>query len=222
MSMPTLDRTVSDFDYLRHGKSALRLRLFRPVGDGPFPVVVNLHGGAWNNGNLEECQSRDEAMVRAGVASAAIDFRQAGDGYPSSLADINYAVRWLKSRADSLQIDARRVGLVGQSSGGHLAMLAAMRPHDPRYCAIALENADAAFDASVRCVAMTWPVINPLSRYRHAKRARASDAPPAWVGDIPERHDTYWKTEANMAEGSRREGSNTTRRMDPGPTGPGA
>jgi acetyl esterase len=57
-------------------------------------------------------------------------------------------------------------------------------------------------DATVQCVAMTWPVINPLSRYRHARRARDTANPPAWVGNIPERHDTYWKTEANMAEGN--------------------
>ena len=49
---------------------------------------------------------------------------------------------------------------------------------------------------------MTWPVINPLSRYHNALRGRASANPPAWIGDIPERHDTYWKTEANMAEGN--------------------
>ena len=49
---------------------------------------------------------------------------------------------------------------------------------------------------------MLWPVINPLSRYRHALRARDSANPPAWVGSIPQRHDLYWKTEANMAEGN--------------------
>jgi hypothetical protein len=47
---------------------------------------------------------------------------------------------------------------------------------------------------------MTWPVINPLSRYDHARRARANG--DGWVGDIPERHDTYWKNEAAMAEGN--------------------
>ena len=64
---------------------------------------------------------------------------------------------------------ADRVGLCGQSSGGHLAMLAAMRP---RRCALCLDpDARAPTDASVAAVAMVWPVINPLSRYRHARRA---------------------------------------------------
>jgi len=200
MSTEVLDLTVDDFEYLRHGDRPLCLRLFRPRGEGPFPVVVNLHGGAWTKGTLDECRPRDEAIVRAGVASAAIDFRHAGDGYPSSLVDINYAIRWLKSRAASLSLDHDRVALAGQSSGGHLAMLAAMRPHDSRYATIPIDGSDA--DASVCCVAMNWPVINPLSRYRHAKRLRAGDTPPAWTADIPERHDLYWRTEANMAEGN--------------------
>ena len=100
MSAETQDFTVEDIEYLSHGESALRLRLFRPPGDGPFPFVVNLHGGGWAKGNLDECRPRDVAIVATGVASAALDFRQAGDGYPSSLIDINYVIRWLKSKAE--------------------------------------------------------------------------------------------------------------------------
>jgi acetyl esterase len=105
MSTEALEFTVDDFEYLRHGDRSLCLRLFRPRGEGPFPVVVNLHGGAWAKGTLDECRPRDEAIVRAGVVSAAIDFRHAGDGYPSSLLDINYAIRWLKSRAASAGVE---------------------------------------------------------------------------------------------------------------------
>ena len=67
--------------------------------------------------------------------------------------------------------------------------------------ALSLDGAPAV-DASVAAVAMVWPVINPLSRYRHARRALDNATPPAWVGNIPARHDLYWKTEAAMAEGN--------------------
>jgi hypothetical protein len=59
-----------------------------------------------------------------------------------------------------------------------------------------------AHDATVRCVIMSWPVINPLSRYRHAKRAELQTPAPAWPKSIIARHDSYWRSEANMAEGS--------------------
>lgn len=193
---------TKDMEYLRHGDRALTLRLFTPAGAGPFPAVLDLHGGAWCNGDLSGCDDRATVLAEAGLAVAALDFRQAGDGYPSSLVDINYAVRWLKAHAGEFAIDPERVGLSGQSSGGHLAMLAAMRPFDARYAAIGLPAGSPAADATVRCVGMSWPVINPLSRYRHALRALAEASPPKWVGDIPSRHDLYWKTEDNMAEGN--------------------
>lgn len=199
--MPTQDFTTEDIEYLRHGDRGLTLRLFRPAGNGPFPVVIDLHGGAWNKGDLNECASRDEHLAGAGLAAAALDFRHAADGYPTSLQDINYAIRWLKTNAANLKLDAGRVGITGQSSGGHLAMLAAMRPRDPRYMELAIRGGGST-DATVRCVGMTWPVINPISRYRRAIRLRNSDNPPGWVGDIPERHDTYWGTEENMIEGN--------------------
>ncbi|MDR3538057.1 MAG: alpha/beta hydrolase [Acetobacteraceae bacterium] len=194
--------TTEDRDYVRHGDRAMRLRLFRPVGAGPFAAVIDLHGGAWCNGDLAECQARDEVLARAGLVVAALDFRHGADGYPSSLVDINYAVRWIKAHAAELNVRPDRVALCGQSSGGHLAMLAAMRPDDARYAAQPLPAGSPAVDACVAAVAMIWPVINPLSRYRHARRALDATTPPAWVGDIPARHDLYWKTEAAMADGN--------------------
>jgi acetyl esterase/lipase len=194
------DFTTEDIEYLRHGDRALKLRLYKPQGTGPFPAVVDLHGGAWSKGSLEECKGRDEVLARSGLLVAALDFRQADDGYPTSLVDINYAIRWVKARATQLQTRADLVGITGSSSGGHLAMLAAMRPTDPRYAAVPLPVGSPAVDATVRCVAMAWPVINPLSRYRNALRERAKGT--AWVGDIPERQGAFWKNDENMTDGN--------------------
>ncbi len=201
--MPNTDQefTTEDLEYLRHGSGPLLLRLFKPRGTGPFPVIVDLHGGAWNTGDRTECQIRDEVLVDAGFAVAALDFRQGADRYPSSLQDIHYAIRWLKGHSSSLNLDPQRVGLSGQSSGGHLAALIALLPDDPRYAAIAYD-AEPPVDARVRCVAMQWPVINPLSRYHHALRSRKSKRTADWVKRIPEFHDTYWVDEAAMSEGN--------------------
>ncbi len=199
MSIITEDIVTQEIEYLRDGDRRLNMVLRRPAGPGPFALAIDLHGGAWTAGDKADCAERDTVLAEAGIAAAAIDFRDGDDGYPTSLVDINYAVRWARSRAGELRIDSTRIGLIGQSSGGHLAMLAAMRPDDARYAALPL---DGGFTAEIACVAMTWPVINPLSRYRHALRLRAGDAPPAWTGNIPERHDLYWVTEAAMAEGN--------------------
>ena len=63
--------TIEDLVYLRHGERDMRMRLFRPDAAAPVPVVLNVHGGAWCKGDLEECQLRDEAIAASGIASAA-------------------------------------------------------------------------------------------------------------------------------------------------------
>jgi acetyl esterase/lipase len=194
--------TTEEIEYIRHGDVPQRAKLYRPTGDGPFPIVLDLHGGAWSNGDLADCDARDKVLAASGLFVAALNFRHAGDGYPTSLQDINYAVRWFKANAGKFNARANAVGLSGTSSGGHLAMLAAMRPTDARYAAIALPAGSAAVDATVQAIVMQWPVINPLSRYRHARRLRDTATPPAWIGNIPERHELYWKNEAAMAEGN--------------------
>ena len=194
---------VEDMEYLLHGGAPLLARVFRPCGEGPFPALVECHGGAWCLSDRTTERLRHEAMAHNGIVSIALDFRSGNQApYPASVQDINYAVRWAKLNARTLRTRPDLIGLSGQSSGGHLAMLVAMRPHDPRYGAIALPAGATAHDASVRCVAMSWPVINPLGRYRHAKRAAAGPDGPEWPKSIIPRQDAYWQSEANMAEGN--------------------
>lgn len=194
---------VEDVEYLRHGNKALLLRMFKPRGIGPFPLVVDLHGGAWCRGDRTDDTPLNDPLARTGVVVVALDFRMPPDApYPGSLADIHYAIRWLKARAGELHTRPDKVGLMGISSGGHQAMLLAMRPGDPRYSALPLA-AKPAVDASVRCVILCWPVIDPLGRYNYAKNLQAGGGPNAELGSrvIPS-HDQYWRTEAAMTEGN--------------------
>ena len=165
--------TVDDVEYLSHGGSRPLLRLFKPKGPGPFPLMIDLHGGAWCAQDRTSDAMFNEALVRSGVVVAALDWRMPPiEGYPASLADINYATRWLKARAGELKVRSDQVGMIGISSGGHQAMLAAMRPRDARYAAIPLAG-HGGIDATVAAVVMIWPVIDPLRRFHHAKRLQA-------------------------------------------------
>jgi acetyl esterase/lipase len=197
----TTEFDVSDVEYLRHGNKPLLARVFKPRGEGPFPALVECHGGAWCMSDRMTEHLRHEYMASHGIVSIALDFRSGNeDPYPASAQDINYAVRWAKQNARELKTRPELIGISGQSSGGHLAMLVAMRPRDQRYAAIALPAGAGSHDASVRCVVMSWPVINPLSRYRLAKRAVA--AGEEWGKSIVPRHHKYWVNEANMSEGN--------------------
>jgi acetyl esterase/lipase len=194
---------VQDVEYLRHGDKPLLARVFKPRGTGPFPALVDLHGGAWCMSDRLSDKVRHEMLAGHGIVVVSLDWRIGREGaYPKSLEDINYAIRWVKANAEDLKTRADLVGISGQSSGGHLAMLAAMRPRDPRYTKIPLPAGSPAVDATVKCVVMSWPVINPLGRYRYAKRQGALPNPPAWPPGIVDRHHQFWGDEANMSEGS--------------------
>jgi acetyl esterase len=195
---------IEDVEYLRHGDMPLLARLFKPRGAGPFPLIIELHGGAWCHGDRRNDTIINESLARSGVVVAALDFRMPPvAAYPASLTDINYAIRWLKTRAADLGSRPDRVGLLGVSSGAHQAMLLGMRPRDPRYSALPLAAGAATVDATVRCVVLCWPVIDPLGRYHYAKELKAGGKPyPELVDQVLPSHDEYWKTEEAMAEGS--------------------
>ena len=201
--LSTYEIDIKDIEYLRHGNKPLLARLYQPRGTGPFPLIVDLHGGAWCRGDRLNDTALNETLAKNGMAVAALDFRMPPDAaYPASMVDINYAIRWLKSRAGELRTRPDKIGILGISSGGHQAMLAAMRPRDPRYAALPLP-AKAAVDATVRCVVMCWPVIDPLGRYHYAKKLKAGGKPyPEVIDRVLPDHDKYWLNEENMAEGS--------------------
>ena len=193
---------IEDIEYLRHGDKPLLARLFKPRGTGPFPLIVEVHGGAWCRGTRLNNKVIHETLARSGVVVAAVDFRMPPDaGYPGSIADVNYAVRWFKSRAAELKSRPERVGLLGTSSGGHIAMLVAMKPRDPRYAALPMSGTLAVADATVRCVIIGWPVIDPLGRYHHALKLKEGGDPDL-ADHVAGDHLKFWGTEAAMAEGS--------------------
>ena len=199
----THDFTVEDVEYIRHGDTPLLARLYRPHGAGPFPIMVELHGGAWYRSDRLADKLIHEALARSGVIVASLDFRQPPAAtYPASFQDIHYAIRWLKARAHELGSRPDMVGSMGNSSGGHQAMLLAMRPFDPRYGALPQPPGATNADATVRCVIMTSPVIDPLGRYHYAKQIKAAGQPsPLAVDELLQGHDSYWRTEEAMADG---------------------
>ena len=196
--------TVEDVEYIRHAGAPQLARLYRPQGPGPFPIMVELHGGAWCRQDRLADKLIHESLARSGVIVAALDFRQPpAAAYPASFQDIHYAIRWLKSRAAELGSRPDMIGSMGNSSGGHQAMLLAMRPFDTRYGALPQPGGAPAVDATVRAVIMCSPVIDPIGRYHYAKAIEAKGKPyPLAVDELIPCHDAYWRTEAAMEEGS--------------------
>ncbi len=192
---------VDDVEYNRHGDKPLLARVYQPRTGGPYPLIIDLHGGVWCNLDRTRDVAIDAPLASSGVVVASLDFRMPPEaGYPASLVDINYAIRWFKSRAATYNIRADRVGILGCSSGGHQAMLTAMRPRDARYAALPLPGHDD-IDATVRCAVLCWPVIDPLGRYHYVLKLKQS-GPSKFADHVLPHHHQYWPDEAAMGEAS--------------------
>ena len=161
---------VWDIEYRRDPARTLMARIYQPQGSGPFPALLDLHGGAWNDQDRTANAPMDERLAASGILVVAIDMRRAHEApYPASVADVNYGVRWLKWKARELKGDPATVGALGSSSGGHEVQLCAMRPHDPRYTAHPLPEAPH-LDATLTYVVARSPISDPFARYEQAKK----------------------------------------------------
>jgi len=165
----TFDLKVSEVELRRNQAGRMLMaRIYQPAAPGPFPVVLDLHGGAWNAKDRHAEEPMDRALASSGLLVVAVDMTLATEApYPAAVQDANYAVRWLKKNAHQWNGDGSKVGIYASSSGGHVAELLAMRPRDERYNAIPLPEG-ANINATVAWVAMRSPVSNPLARYENA------------------------------------------------------
>jgi len=185
---------VRDLEYRRAEDGPLLARLYRPKGSGPFPALIDVHGGAWASGDRLNYAPLDIALARSGIVVLAIDFRMPPrHHYPASIADIHYATRWLKAHAAEFGTRRDLVAGLGTSSGAHQLLVSALKPNDPRYAALPLAEAPGE-DASLPYLVLCWPISDPLARYRMVKEKGRTP--------LIQSHDAYWNSEAEMAEGN--------------------
>jgi acetyl esterase len=111
---------------------ALPVRIYRPEGEAPFPALVYFHGGGWVIGSLEthDGACRDLAN-RVGCVVVSVDYRLAPEArYPAAAEDCYAATKWVAENALALGLDARRIGIGGDSAGGNLSAVVALMARD--------------------------------------------------------------------------------------------
>jgi acetyl esterase/lipase len=118
---------LSDVEYGKGGDVSLKMRVLRPktLPKQPMPVLVWIHGGGWEDGTPKE--SGDRHLMRfaqRGYLCATIDYRLSGKAiFPAQIEDCKCAIRFLRSQAKAYHLDPDRIGVWGESAGGHLAAL---------------------------------------------------------------------------------------------------
>ncbi|MEJ3403275.1 alpha/beta hydrolase [Rathayibacter sp. YIM 133350] len=182
-------RHFSDVAYARiAGFRPLLLSLAVPVAATaaePVPVVLYLHGGAflWGAHN-DPLFGIGSALLARGIAVASAQYRLLGEAlYPAAQHDVSAAIRWLKTEGPSLGLDATRVGVMGESAGGHLAVFAGTNSTDAALNgSIGAQGTDATVSAAVG-----WYPVTDFSLYDDDPFP--ADAPPVEQWPAPIRPD---------------------------------
>ncbi|MCE2461840.1 MAG: alpha/beta hydrolase [Pseudomonadales bacterium] len=107
-------------------------RVYRPHGDGPFPVVMMFHGGGWVIGDLATADSQSREVCRGvGAIVISVDYRLAPEHrFPAAAEDCYSATLWAAEHAGVHDGDAGSLALVGDSAGGNLAAVVAQMARD--------------------------------------------------------------------------------------------
>jgi acetyl esterase len=197
------DREVIEVDevWAKPADRELLVRIYRRADlDTDLPPVISVHGGAWNHFDRTAGAQYQCAIAAAGFLVLAIDFRQGPDfQHPAASADVVAAVRWLRLHAARLKADVRRIGLLGSSSGGHLALFAGVLPEASFHTGTPIQTGSGfavqdTLDGHVDYLVALWPVADPYVRYRYARRAG--------ITRLTQAHERFYVDEAAMRAAS--------------------
>lgn len=120
-----------DVPYVDGGNVKQHADIYIPPGEGPFPAVLMIHGGAWASGSKGHMLAHARAVVEAGYTVVSINYRLAPKHpFPAQLEDCLAALQWMRTNAKKYKIDICRIATYGYSAGGHLACLLAMSNGD--------------------------------------------------------------------------------------------
>jgi acetyl esterase/lipase len=177
-----------------------RATVWRPATDrrtrAPWATLLDVPGGPGTCFDRSVDFYFNRKLAACGAVVVAIDFRRAVDhAYPSACIDVNAATRWLKREAAELGGTAEGLGAVGGSSGGHLALLSALRPHDPVYASAAGHETiepwspGAQPDAGLTYVIALWPITDVPGHYDYASSRPVDDEVAPY---LVKAHDAFY------------------------------
>ena len=202
----------ADVPFARPGGLELLARVYRPRGQaaGPLAAVLDIHGGAWSRNDRTSGEFHGRALAASGLVVMSVDFRQGPDHkHPAGSADAAAGMRYLRAHAGRLGIDPGRIGVVGSSSGGQLALLLGLKPGAPEHAGTPFIRPDGALDAApaderAAFVVAFYPVADPLARYRYVVGRKAEPPDPNGfdANRLIAAHHGYFADEAAMARAS--------------------
>ncbi len=171
-----IERKLFDLAYASVSQ-AQKLDMYWPAeGNGPFPTIVAIHGGAFMGGDKRDQQLTPmlEALNH-GYMVASINYRMSGEAlFPALVHDVKAAIRWLRANADAFLVDADRIACWGGSAGGYLSLMAGVSGDAPLLDDLSLGNA--AYSSRIQAL-VDW--FGPTDFLQMDAQLAASDLAPA-------------------------------------------
>src|SRR5258708_149194 len=121
-----------DVEYGKAGDVSLKLDVSIPDGEGPFPVAILVHGGGWTAGDKEKnFVPLFPSLTQAHFVWVSVNYRLAPQyRYPACVEDVEQSIRWVKAHTAEFKGDPKRIALIGESAGGHIVSMVALRAKD--------------------------------------------------------------------------------------------
>lgn len=159
----------SDVVYAVHDGQELWGDFYRPVGEGPFPIVVAAPGGGWAACNPRGIRAWGVHLARRGIAVFAIQYRASSTEktFPGAVCDVLSAVQFVRGSAAAFDIDPERIGLLGSSAGGHVAALAALAGDSPLFKDRHPAGGHAGVGVGVKLFAGVYGVYDLFAHWQH-------------------------------------------------------
>ncbi len=166
--------TQSNVEYAVHDGVKLTGELYLPKGLPKAPVIVAMHGGGWQGGSPASFRYWGPYLAKHGYGMFAIRYRLAKAGtYPKAVYDVKAAVQFIRAKSGELGADPERIGLWGDSAGGHLASLTGLAAD--QFTASYQDAPHAKVPATVKTVVSFYGVYDMLGQWQHDQIARPRD-----------------------------------------------
>jgi acetyl esterase/lipase len=166
--------TRPNLEFVQHDGANLAGNLYLPKGLDKAPVVIAAHGGGWQVGSRTAYRYWGPFLARNGYALFSIDYRLGKAGtYPGSVYDVKAAIQFVRAKAADLGLDPERIGLMGDSAGGHLAALVGLAPD--QFTAEYRGDPNYAVPANVKAVIGFYGAYDMLAQWHHDQIARPRD-----------------------------------------------
>ncbi len=173
-----------DIEYSNPDGQHLQLNLARPKeGDGLRPTVLCIHGGGFRAGKRERWDALCQKLAADGYVAATVTYRLAPKyQFPAAVYDVKAAVRWLRKNAAAYQIDPERIGVLGDSAGGHLAQFLGVTGDIADFEGIEElgDAVDSLESSAVTCVVNYYGPSDFTKSY--GKSVDAAEVLPLWLG----------------------------------------